>query len=107
MQNERLPNSRNGHFHNAQRVEISDTIVIGRAVCATTTVPTDEQEFEVVGIVEDPSSSLRYAVCYCESADEFIVTDDAGALVSNEALAQEILEDFLDQSHGTSEEEDS
>ncbi len=107
MQHERFHNTANGRPKQAQQVEISDTIVVGRKSAAATAAPSDEQEFEVVGIVEDASSALRYAVCYCESADEFIVTDDAGALVPDEKLAQEILEDFLEQAQGSSGEEDS
>lgn len=106
MQHERFHNKPNGRPADAERVQICDTIVVGRRPAASAP-PSDEQEFEVVGIVEDASSSLRYAVCYCESADEFIVTDDAGALVSDEALAQEILEDFLEQAQGSTGEEDS
>jgi hypothetical protein len=34
-------------------------------------------------------------VCYSEKADEFVVTDDAGNLLSNDELAQEILDDFF------------
>ncbi len=55
------------------------------------------REFEVVGIIEDSDSGTRYAICYCEPADEFIVTSKTGALVEDETLAQEILNDFLDQ----------
>jgi hypothetical protein len=51
-------------------------------------------EFEVVGLVEDEDHN-EYAVCYSEKADEFVVTDVAGTLLSDEALAQEILDDFF------------
>ena len=84
-------------------MQIADTIIVG-----TRTAPQAanvEQEFEVVGIVEDEASSTHYAVCYCESSDAFIVTDDGGLLVSNEQLAQEILEDFLE--HDADDEEDA
>ena len=50
-------------------------------------------EFKVVGLVEDDEHNA-YAVCYSESADEFVVTDAQGNLLSDEELAQEILEDF-------------
>lgn len=83
----------NGRLGAAERVQISDTIIIGtRQVTQTIS---EEQEFDVVGIVEDAASQARYAVCYCEASDAFIVTDDSGNLLSDEALAQEILEDFL------------
>ena len=51
-------------------------------------------EFEVVGLVEDDEHH-EYAVCYSEGADEFVVTDGAGKLLSDDELAQEILEDFF------------
>jgi hypothetical protein len=51
-------------------------------------------EFEVVGLVEDDENHA-YAVCYSEKADEFVVTDEAGNLLSNDELAQEILDDFF------------
>lgn len=50
-------------------------------------------EFKVVGLVEDDEENT-YAVCYSEAADEFVVTDVRGNLLPDEALAQEILEDF-------------
>jgi hypothetical protein len=50
-------------------------------------------EFKVVGLVEDDENN-GYAVCYSDGADEFVVTDAQGNLLSDEALAQEILEDF-------------
>jgi hypothetical protein len=51
-------------------------------------------EFEVVGLVEDDENNA-YAVCYSESADEFVVTDETGRLLDNDELAQEILDDFF------------
>ena len=105
MQHERFHNAHNGHPTNAERVEISDTIVVGRYQ-AQIAAPAEEQEFEVVGIVEDSGSSLRYAVCYCESGDEFIITDESGAPLEDESLAQEILEDFLEQAPRAEDEED-
>jgi hypothetical protein len=51
-------------------------------------------EFEVVGLVEDDEKHA-YAVCYSEKADEFVVTDDVGNLLSDDELAQEILDDFF------------
>jgi hypothetical protein len=51
-------------------------------------------EFEVVGLVEDDENNA-YAVCYSEKADEFVVTDESGNLLSNDELAQEILDDFF------------
>jgi hypothetical protein len=34
-------------------------------------------------------------VCYSEKADEFVVTDNAGTLLEDDELAQEILDDFF------------
>jgi uncharacterized protein YrzB (UPF0473 family) len=55
--------------------------------------------FEVVGILEDPENGRSYAVLHHEGADddedEFIVTDLQGNLLDEDALAQEILDDFL------------
>jgi hypothetical protein len=34
-------------------------------------------------------------VCYSEKSDEFVVTDDAGNLLDDDELAQEILDDFF------------
>jgi len=63
-------------------------------------------EFEVVGLVEDEEQH-GYAVCYSETADEFVVTDGNGALLDDDALAQEILDDFFvlaEEESGTEEE---
>jgi uncharacterized protein YrzB (UPF0473 family) len=58
-----------------------------------------ELPFEVVGILEDPDDGASYAVLmhepHSEEEGEFIVTDLHGNLVSDEALAQEILDEFL------------
>ena len=54
--------------------------------------------FEVVGILEDPEAEASYAVLLHEPVngdDEFIVTDLEGNILENDALAQEILDDFL------------
>lgn len=60
--------------------------------------------FQVVGILEDPDAGNSYAVLVYEPGDEndaeFIVTDLAGNLLENEALAQEVLEDFLTFTEG-------
>jgi hypothetical protein len=103
MEHEATDHAHNGRTVSPERVEIADTIVVERQMPDAAGV-TDEQEFEVVGIVEDSDSSVRYAVCYCEAEDEFIVTDDVGVLLNDEALAQEILEDFLEQAAATDEE---
>lgn len=103
MEHERTRKAHNGRPVSPERVELADTIVVERQTPDEASAG-NEQEFEVVGIVEDSDSLTRYAVCYCESEDEFIVTDDAGVLLRDETLAQEILEDFLEQA-GTTEED--
>lgn len=105
MEDEHTYHAHNGRPASPDRVEIADTIVIETRSPGVSSGATDEQEFEVVAIVEDSDSSQRYAVCYCEAEDEFIVTDDGGALLKDETLAQEILEDFLEQAAGAVEED--
>ena len=54
--------------------------------------------FEVVGILQDAEEGASYAVLHHhdEDEDEFIVTDLEGNLLEDDALAQQILEDFLE-----------
>jgi hypothetical protein len=89
----------------AERVELQDKIVVSTSrVSASEGAEPEEFEFEVVGIVEEAGSAAHYAVCYSEELDEFIVTDEAGTLLPEDKLAQEILNDFLAQaSDGTKE----
>lgn len=70
-----------------EKIELRDVLVIE-------TMEGAQLEFEVVGLVEDEDHN-EYAVCYSEKADEFVVTDVAGTLLSDEKLAQEILDDFF------------
>lgn len=84
---------RNGAHHTAQRVELGDRLVVA-APSASAAEPR-ELEFEVVGIVADVEAADQFAVCYCESSDEFVVSDSVGTLLDDERLAQEILNDFL------------
>ncbi|HLW37297.1 MAG TPA: hypothetical protein VKR99_02590 [Candidatus Eremiobacteraceae bacterium] len=107
MQHERFQSVHNGRRQEAERVEIEDTIVVETDAAEQADASAEQREFEVVGIVEDADSSSRYAVCYSESMDEFIVTDEVGALLSDEALAQEVLDDFLQQAADTAEEGDA
>lgn len=91
-----------GNEGKASRIELQDRIVLEtRAPMASSEGPPERFEFEVVGIVEDAQSAAQYAVCYSERADEFIVTNEAGELLDDDELAQEILGDFLDQAHDT------
>ena len=106
MQHERFQSVHNGRRHEAERVEIEDTIVVESNAAEPSAGGAQRQrEFEVVGIVEDANSTQRFAVCYSEAVDEFIVTDDVGKLLSDDALAQEVLDDFLAQAADATEEE--
>lgn len=82
------------------RLTIEDTVIVTRYVedeAATGSPGSErEEEFDVVGIVEDAESGARYAICYCRRTDEFLVTDEEGALLEEEALAREVVESFLD-----------
>lgn len=81
--------STDGESGQAQRnLELKDVLVI------KTTGEDQELEFEVVGLVEDEEHNA-FAVLYCEPQDEFVVTDAQGDLLKDEALAQEILDDFF------------
>ncbi|MGH7729341.1 MAG: hypothetical protein ACREM2_11220 [Vulcanimicrobiaceae bacterium] len=51
-------------------------------------------DFEIVGLVEDDEGH-GFAIAFCAAADEFAVTDEYGTLLEDEALAQEILDDFF------------
>jgi hypothetical protein len=77
----------------AEQAEGSDKIEL-RDVLVIETMDGKQLEFEVVGLVEDEDHN-EYAVCYSEKADEFVVTDSAGTLLSDDSLAQEILDDFF------------
>src|SRR5579863_5749148 len=96
----------NGQEKRAAKIELQDRIVVEtQPESGQAERPGQAFEFEVVGIVEDAESASHYAVCYSESADEFIVTNDVGELLDDDALAQEILADFLDQAGDADEEE--
>jgi hypothetical protein len=79
--------STNGDSGKPQALELRDVLIIQT---------TDEKqlEFEVVGLVEDEENNA-YAVLYCETEDEFVVTDAQGNLLDDDDLAQEILDDFF------------
>ena len=59
-------------------------------------------EFEVVALIEDEEENV-YAVAYSRGADEYLVTDSAGTILSDDELAQSILDDFLEASSGDGE----
>ncbi len=47
-----------------------------------------------MSLVSDPETDTVYGVAYNEKDDNFIVTDDTGKLIEDQALADEILADF-------------
>lgn len=59
----------------------------------------EELEFSVVALLEDEEDGTSYAVLLHEGGDEeedsFIVTDPYGELLEDDALAQEVLDDYL------------
>jgi len=79
--------STNGESSRSGALELRDVLVIQ-------TTDDKQLEFEVMGLVEDDEKNT-YAVCYCEPEDQFVVTDAGGQLLSDDDLAQEILDDFL------------
>ena len=79
--------STNGDSGKTQALELRDVLVIQ-------TNDEKQLEFEVVGLVEDEENNT-YAVLYCETEDEFVVTDAMGNLLDDDDLAQEILDDFF------------
>ncbi|MDQ2679971.1 MAG: hypothetical protein M3Y21_02980 [Candidatus Eremiobacteraeota bacterium] len=79
--------SKNGDTPQESALELRDVLVIE-------TTDEKKMDFEVVGLVEDDENNT-YAVCYCEKEDEFVVTDIKGTLLSDDDLAQEILDDFF------------
>jgi len=91
----------NGVHHTALRVELGDRIVLASPLGGGGR--SRELDFEVVGIVADETDAGEFAVCYCASTDEFMVSDAFGALLDDERLAQEILNDFLAHSDDTPE----
>jgi hypothetical protein len=79
--------STNGESGQTSKLELRDVLVIQ-------TTDDKQLEFEVVGLVEDDENNT-FAVCYCEKEDEFVVTNATGELLSDDELAQEILDDFF------------
>src|SRR5579872_645096 len=107
MQHERFQSVHDGRRLDAERVELDDTIVVESLSLSASAPSGQQREFEVVGIVEDADSAQRYAVCYNEGADEFIVTDAMGKLIPDDALAQEVLDDFLEHTAQAPEEDEA
>jgi hypothetical protein len=94
------------HHAHAEELELQDRIIVGGPANGNPQTAPVEREFEVVGIIEDSDSGAHFAVCYSEAADEFIVTDKTGGLIESETLAQDILNDFLEQAGDAVAEDD-
>jgi len=108
MQHERTQSVHNGRRLEAEIVEIEDTIVVEAGEGEPPAdAASQRREFEVVGIVQEDDSARRFAVCYSQDADEFIVTDGMGRLVEDEALAQEVLTDFLQHADDAPQEDEA
>ena len=74
-----------------KRLDLNETIFIKAS---------DEGElaFEVVALLEDDEDGSGYAVLVNESdegEESFIVTDPYGNLLDDDALAQDVLDDYL------------
>ncbi len=69
------------------KLALEDTLVIE-------TTDGKRHEYEVVGLVTDSDTDILYGVAYSEENDDFIVTDDAGKLIDDQALVDEIIRDF-------------
>lgn len=78
------------------KLELHDVLVIE-------TNDAQQLEFEVVGLMEDDEGHA-YAVCYGEKVDEFVITDERGRLLEDDALAQEILDEFLEEEESVAED---
>ncbi len=72
-------------------LDVNDVVPVG---------PDDAKlDFTVVALLEDDENGTPYAVLMYESAEDdeqtFIVTDVDGKMLEDEALAQDILDDYL------------
>ncbi len=76
------------------RLDVNDTLYVR-------TASGEELPFQVVALLEDEEEGSGYAVLLHEPEDgdeSFIVTDPYGRLLEDDALAQEVLDDYLDVS---------
>ena len=80
-------------------VDIDDVLVIE-------TNEGEKFQFSVVGVVEDEDHE-RFAICYSEEIDDFVVTDSNGTLLDDDKLAQEILDEFLELADEAGDETES
>lgn len=75
-----------------KRLDVNETILVSSP-------DGEELEFSVVALLEDEEDGTAYAVLVHEAEGEeeesFIVTDPFGNLLQDDALAQEVLDDYL------------
>lgn len=88
-----MPSSNGKDAMSSAPLELHEVVHIETTEGATLT-------FTVVGILEDPEANASYAVLMSDGSDDdedsdFIVTDLQGTLLDDDALAQEILDEFL------------
>ena len=88
-----MPSSNGRDAMSSAPLELHEVVHIETTEGATLT-------FTVVGILEDPQTSASYAVLMSDGSDDdedsqFIVTDLEGTLLEDDALAQEVLDEFL------------
>jgi len=80
------------HDHDHGPFELNDELTIA-------TKDGSELLFKVIGTMEDPDEAKTYAVLVHDDEatgeQEFIVTDTDGNMLEDDALAQEILDEFL------------
>ncbi|HUY41871.1 MAG TPA: hypothetical protein VMV82_09925 [Candidatus Dormibacteraeota bacterium] len=85
-----------------KRLDVNDTLVVK-------TPSGGELPFVVMALLEDEEEGSGYAVLLHEPEDgeeSFIVTDPYGKLLEDDALAQDVLDDYLDFA-GESEDGDA
>lgn len=97
-----MPSSNGSDAMSSAPLELHEVVHIETTDGATLT-------FTVVGILEDPQAKASYAVLMSDGSDdeedtEFIVTDLQGTLLEDDALAQEILDEFLAEADGDDDE---
>jgi hypothetical protein len=88
-----MPSSNGKDATSGAPLELHEVVHIETTEGATLT-------FTVVGILEDPQANVSYAVLMSDGSDDdedsqFIVTDLQGTLLEDDAVAQEILDEFL------------
>jgi hypothetical protein len=79
-------------FEAGKRLDVNDTLFVK-------TPSGEELPFVVMALLEDEEEGSGYAVLLYEPEDgeeSFIVTDPYGKLLEDDALAQDVLDDYLD-----------